>query len=56
MDLTLHQAHHLSKIIDVLGTPESADDLQLCVETCEAAAELYRKHLFVVVENNRRHG
>jgi hypothetical protein len=56
MDLTIHQARQLSKIIDALGTPASADELRLCLEVCEAGAELYRKELYVVAENNRRHG
>jgi len=54
--ISIHEAIKLSKVIDVLGTPVSADELQTCITVCDACATLYRKELQAVTENNRRHG
>jgi hypothetical protein len=54
--LNIHQARQLSKVIDLLGTPASADEILSCITVCEACATLYKQEMQVVAEANRRHG
>lgn len=53
--LNIHEAAKVSKVIEALGTPATAEDLASCVSICEAAASLYRKELLQVSESNQRH-
>lgn len=53
--LTIQEAVKISKVIEALGTPATAEDLAACVAVCEAAAFLYRKELLQVSESNQRH-
>ena len=54
--ITLTEARQMSKIIDLLGTPETPDELQSVIDVLDATTTLYRKTLAKVREQNARHG
>lgn len=54
--LDIHQAVKLSKVVEVLGTPSSVDDLRLCMDICEACRELYHREWLRVHQYNKEHG
>lgn len=53
--LNLRETAQLSKLIELLGTPAAADEMESCIRVCEGAATMYRKELEAVRMMQRNH-
>jgi hypothetical protein len=53
--LTLDEAVQVSKLVAVLGTPATIDELRSCCDVLEATLTLYRKELAKTMEAARNH-